>query len=206
MKILLTFLLIVCLLSCSSRSKTQENDHRQKNLTQSSTLQLEKPFDFSKFLIEKRKLGNIEIGMTIFEAEVHFKGLKKIEDEAANLGYGGGSSSFLYYFDDEIIFALIPRAYTDTITLIVAIHKHLRTNNGLSPNSSVQDLLEVYPDLVVYPNQITLTEFAIDKENEWYFEFGTDVNNQIGEYDGSNFDGPSRPTRLDIKASWIEIK
>lgn len=206
MENLLTFLLIVCLLSCSSRPQIQEGEQRQKNLSQSDALHLENSFDFSKFLIEKGKLGNIEIGMAISQAEMHFQGLKKIENEAANFGYGGSSSSFLYYLDDEIIFALIPHANTDNITLIIAIHKHLRTINGLSPKSSVQELLEVYPDLVIYPNQITLTEFAIDNENDWHFAFGTDVNNQIGDYDSSNFDGPSKPKRLDIKASWIEIK
>lgn len=206
MKNILTFLSLVYLLSCNLRPQTQDAEQSQNSLVQPSILHIEKTFDFSKFPIEKGKLGNIEIGMTISEAEKHFQGLEKIEDEAANFGYGGGSSAFLYYLDDEIVFALIPYAYTDTICLIIATHENFRTINGLSPNSTVQELIEVYPDLVVYPNQITLTEFAVDEENNWNFEFGTDSNNQIGEYDNSNFDGPSKPTRLDIKSSWIEIK
>lgn len=101
------------------------------------------------------------------------------------------------------MFALLPKYNTDTVLVIVAAHKNLRTTNGLNPNSSVQELLGKYPNLKVVQNMENGWEYIVDEQIEWGFEFVTDEKTQIGEYQHAG--EPSKPKRLTTKANWIVI-
>jgi len=85
--------------------------------------------------------------MTIEEAENQFSGLSRKEDEAVNFGFGGGSPAYLYYSGEELIFGLIPKLDSDTLLFIIVAHKNLKTQNGLNPNSSVEEILKIHPKM-----------------------------------------------------------
>lgn len=160
--------------------------------------------DFKSFKIKKERLGKITIGMTLPEAEQHLSGFRKEVSEASLFGFGGGSPAYLYYWEDEIVLGLIPKLDTDTLLFIIAAHPKLRTTNGLSPKSSVKELLEPYPNFMVIQDLMNEWEFFQDKKNGWDFIFMTDKKTEIGEY--QMFDKPSKPVRLDIRSDWITIR
>lgn len=209
MRILWTVLVGFLIFSCNS---TTEKNSNEKVI--GSELQTKKPdeklisestnFQPSEFKIKKAKLGPIKIGMTIKEAENQFDGLIKKEDVAVNFGLGGGSPAYLYYSGDKLVFGLIPSLDTDTILSIIAVNKNLETTNGLNPNSTVKELLDKYPDLIVNRDLMNGWEYFQDQENGWDFVFMTNEESQIGEY--PDLDNPSKPKRLTTKTDWIEIR
>lgn len=161
-------------------------------------------FNFNKFKIEKGQLGSIKIGMTIQEAEKHLAGFRKEVNEAVVFGFGGGSPAYLYYWKDEIVLGLIPKLDTDTLLFIIAAHPKLRTKSGLNPKSSVSQLLQQYPGLMISQDLMNEWEIFQDGKNGWDFIFMTDKQTAIGEY--GEFDRPVRPKRTDTKADWITIR
>lgn len=196
----------VCFILCfefGCNSKPNAISNKTDN-TSVAKNQSDTAFEFDSFLISKGRLGKIQIGMTIQEAEQQFKGLTKKFDEAVNFGYGGGGPAYVYYLQDELVFSLIPKLDTDTLLVIVAVHKALRTTNGLNPNSTVGQLMKCYPKLTVQQDLMNGGEFIQDEANNWDFIFLTDKNNQIGEY--AEVETPSKPIRIDIKVDWIIIR
>ena len=203
MKHILTFLIGLFLFGCNSSTKTENNQTETVPTNEKNTKQSVN-FDFDNFKILKGQLGEIKIGMTISEAEVQFPGLTKKTDEATNFGFGGGSPAYLYYSGNELLFGLIPKLETDTLLFIIAAHKNLQTTNGLNPNSTVEDLLEKYPDLTVNQDLMSGGEFFQDKMNNWDFVFKTNEQTEIGNY--PELEVPSRPKRLTTKTDWIVIR
>ena len=203
----LTVLVGVFISSCNMTTTKTSNETNieldTKNQEEKST-SMSTEFEYSDFNIKKSQLGPIKIGMTIQEAEKQFSGLKKVEDYAENFGFGGGSPAFLYYFGEELLFGLIPKLETDTLLFVVAIHRNYKTTNGLNPKSSVAELLEKYPDLMVNQDLMNCWEFFQDKENSWDFVFMTDEETEIGEY--PELEVPSKPKRLTTRTDWITIR
>lgn len=203
MKQLLTLFIGLLLFGCNSTTKKENNETTTDLIIEKKN---EQPvdFDFNKFKILKGQLGEIEIGMTIQEAELKFTGLTKKIDEAVNFGFGGGSPAYLYYSGNELIFGLIPKLETDTLLFIVAAHKKLQTTNGLNPKSTVEALLKKYPNLTVHQDLMNEWEFFQDQTNNWNFTFMTDEKTEIGEY--KDLETPSKPKRLTTKTDWITIR
>lgn len=200
MKQILIFFIGFLLFGCNSTTKTENNESQTDLTTEKETVQ----FDFDKLKILKGQLGEIKIGMTITEAETKFFGLTKKTDEAINFGFGGGSPAYLYYSEDELLFGLIPKLQTDTLLTIIAIHKKLQTINGLNPNSTVNELIQKYPNLTVQQDLMNSWEFFQDRTNKWDFIFITDEKTEIGEY--PKLEVSSKPKRLTTKTEWITIR
>ena len=160
--------------------------------------------NFNTFKIKKECLGKIKIGMSLAEAEQHLSGFRKEVSEAVLFGFGGGSPAYLYYWKDEIVLGLIPKLDTDTLLYLVAAHPKLRTTNGLKPTSSVKELLQQYPDLMVTQDLMNEWEFFQDEKNGWDFIFMTDKETEIGEY--QDLYQPAVPKRLNTKSDWITIR
>jgi hypothetical protein len=203
MKQLITIFISLFLFSCNSTFK-KETSEANLDSTQKTEKSISSAFDFKSFKIMKEQLGGIKIGMTIAEAETHFSGLVKKVDEAVNFGFGGGSPAYLYYADNELIFGLISKLDTDSLLIIIAVHKKLRTVNGLNPNSTVSELLQKYPDLTVQQDLMNSGEFFQDTINNWDFVFMTDEKTAIGDY--PELEVPSKPKRLYKKTDWIAIR
>ncbi len=159
---------------------------------------------FDQFKISKGQLGNIKVGMRIREAEQQFSGLIKKEDYETDLGVGGGGVQYLYYSDNELMFALIPELDTDKIIFIIAAHKKMQTTNGLNPKSTVSELIQKYPNMKVAQDNVGGGEYYRDERNGWEFVFRTNENTLIGEY--PEFDSFSKPIRLTAKSDWILIR
>src|SRR5690606_28712182 len=155
-------------------------------------------------VIKKGQLGKIKIGMTLAEAERHLSGFRQEVSEASLFGCGGGSPAYLYYWKDEIVLGLIPKLDTDTLLFMIAAHPKLRTTNGLNPKSSINELLQQYPDLMVMQDLMNEWEFFQDKKNGWDFIFMTDRTTEVGEY--IKDDIPAKPKRLNTKTDWITIR
>ncbi|MCF1753358.1 hypothetical protein [Mariniradius sediminis] len=203
MKRISTFLIGLFLFGCNSTTRTENNEAGTVSTNEKKSEQ-SVDIDFDNFKIRKGQLGEIKIGMTITEAEKQFTGLKKKTDEATNFGFGGGSPAYLYYLGDELLFGLIPRLETDTLLLIIAAHKNLLTTNGLNPNSTVEDLIEKYPDLTVNQDLMSGGEFFQDKTNNWAFVFRTNKQTEIGDY--PELEVPSKPKQLTTHTDWIVIR
>lgn len=163
-----------------------------------------KMFAFDDFLIQKGKLGSIFIGMTVPQAEQYLVGLMKMQVSSLDFGIDGDSEAYMYSKGEKPVLALIPAMLSDTILYIAAIHKDLKTINGLSAKAKVQDLLKVYPDMNVVVNQIALWEFMYDAHNQWEFVFMTDEHNWIGKYEEGV--ETSKPFRQDISSDWVLIR
>lgn len=161
-------------------------------------------FDSHNLNILKGSLGDIKIGMTITEAEKQFNGLIKKSEDAACFGFDGGGSAYLYHSGEKLLFALIPKLATDTVLFIVAADSTLKTSKGINPNSTVADLVKVYPGLMVQQDLMNGWEFFQDEVNGWDFVFVTDKETEIGEYPVLEL--PSKPKRLLAKANWIVIR
>ncbi len=203
-KLLLTLLFGILIFGCNTATE-------KKNPEFKPVLTIEKPtkkavdFDFDKFKISKGRLSDIEIGMNIKEAESKFNGLVKKDGLSGNFGFGPyDSPAYLYCSGDELMFALIPRLNTDTLMFIIAAGKQFKTTNGLSPNSTIGELIEKYNDLTVQQDLLNGWEYFHDKVNELDFVFMTDEKTKIGEY--TELEVPSKPKRLEIKADWIIIR
>lgn len=160
--------------------------------------------DIPKFKIKKGQLGKIKIGMTLAEADRHLSGFRQEVSEASLFGFGGGSPAYLYYWKDEIVLGLIPKLDTDTLLFLIAAHPKLRTTNGLNPKSSINELLQQYPHLMVMQDLMNEWEFFQDKKNGWDFIFMTDRETEVGEY--IKDDIPAKPKRLNTKMDWITIR
>jgi hypothetical protein len=199
--------ILFLMLSCNSKKQkieTNENIVEVNPTETDSKTELDVvPFDHSKYLIQKGRLGNMQIGMTISEAEEQFNGLRKEVNEAVNFGYGGGSPAYLYYKEDKVIFGLIPTLNTDTIFLIIAASPKLTTSNGLNPNSTVEEILNKYPNIKVNQNLMNSWEEIWDTTNNWEFVFMTE-DKTVGEY--PELEVPSKLININIKTDWITIK
>lgn len=208
-KRLLLGIMLLILVSCSEKRKSDAAENSKNDFTQSKMTSLKNPnqstdFEFDKFVIAKGRLGSIKIGMTIQEAEMQFSGLEKKIDEATNFGFCGGSPAYLYSLGDEQVFGLIPKLDTDTLLIILAFSEKLCTSNGLNPKSNVSDLLQQYPKLTVKQDLMNGWEFFEDKKNNWGFIFITDEKNQIGVY--PKIGATSKPKLVSTKADWITIE
>ena len=163
MKQLFALLLILFLAGCNSPAQTdsKKDNARPENNKLNESMQ---EFKLENYKITKGHLGNIKIGMTVAQAETHFRGLRKEVDEATNFGFGGGSPAFLYYFGDELIFGLIPELDNDSLLFIIAASKKLQTSNGLNPKSTVKELVQKYPNMRVSQNLMNGWEYFQPKE------------------------------------------
>ncbi|TAF35482.1 MAG: hypothetical protein EAZ57_09610 [Cytophagales bacterium] len=202
MKKILVIAFGAMLWSCGSNTSSTENT--AVTTSNSENVATAGAFDFAAFKIGKAQLGPIKIGMDVAEAEKLFSGLTKETDEGGNFGYGGGSPSYLYYKDKELVFGLVPEMNEDKIFAIMAIHPNLQTESGLTPNSSVGDILKVYPNLDVNYSEMNEWEFMEDTENNWSFVFMTEKGKQISTHAGTGL--ALKPQNKDIKANWVAIE
>ncbi len=151
MRTYLTVITISLFVACTQQKNLEQvtNNLRLQDQEKAANTESKVDFNFSTFVIDKARIGPIRIGMTITQAEKHLKGLPKGVNEATAFGYGGGGPAYIYNLGRQPLLALIPKLNMDTILLIIAAHKDLKTTNGLNPNSTVADLLEKYPSLTI---------------------------------------------------------
>ena len=203
---LIYILLLTVIWSCNQSADKKEKTEQLKEAKSESTtdeLLEASTFDYHEFEIKKGQLGEIKIGMTISEAEQKSKGLKKEIGQATSFGYGGGSPAYLYYDKDKVAFGLIPTLDTDTVLLIIAGYAEFTTTNGLTPNSTVKEISEKYPEVKVNQDLMNGWEYISDTTNNWDFVFMTDEKT-VGEY--PELEVPSNLKNMEIKSDWITIK
>ena len=200
----LAILLLTFACSCHPTNEKENGLNEEPTKVQTNPNNRKEVFDYDKFVIGKGQLGEIRIGMTIYEAEQTFTGLSKKVGLATGFGFGGGSPAYIYYKDDQIVFALIPTLNTDTLVFIVAADPSLTTSNGLNPESSVEDLVRLYPGIKVNQDIMNGWEIISDTTNNWDFVFMTETDKTVGDY--PELEVPSDPVNVKIKSDWITIK
>lgn len=161
-------------------------------------------FNFGNFIIQKHRVGNVRIGMTLSQADKLIKGLDKQEEEALSFGYDGGSKAVFYYIDDELVFAFIPKLDTDTIMCIIAAHPELKTINGLTASATVGEISKKYTAVYIHFDEMSESEIFYDINNEWDFVFLTEEGERIGKY--TEIDKPYKALYFDIPCDWIVVK
>ncbi|UZR94916.1 hypothetical protein [Chondrinema litorale] len=160
--------------------------------------------DYSKFIISKGKIGEIEIGMSITEAKSKLKQLEVAECSAYEFGFSGGSPAYLFLHNDKRLFALIPELGSEKVIFIVAIARELNTYNNLSPKSKVDELITVYPEMTINQDIMNSWEYFKDEKNNWTFNFKTEEEKTVGFY--PQLEEPSMPHNLEIFSDWIVIR
>lgn len=198
--------LLMAIWSCSpsaDRGGAKQESDRAYQSSAIDSKEASSPFNYDKFEISRGRLGEIEIGMTISEAEEKFVGLQKETGQATNFGYGGGSPAYLYIDQDNMAFGLIPSLNTDTILFIIAASDKFRTTNGLNPHSRVRDISKIYPRIKVNQDLMNGWEYISDETNNWDFVFRT-KEETVGVY--PELEVPSDLVNLDIIADWIRLK
>lgn len=204
MKISLSFVILILLFSCKNKTEKQTETWNKKVQVTKVVKKTTTEFDFEKFKIANKKVGEIKIGMKISDAEKFLNQLIKTEVEAYDFGFDGGGSAYIYSLKNEPVIALIPKRDSDELLAIIAISKNLETNNGLNPKSKVAEIQTKYPDIKVNQDVMMDWEFIQDKKSNLQFIFMTNENNQIGEY--IELEIPVKPKRTNIEADWIEVK
>jgi len=86
---------------------------------------------------------------------------------------------------------------------IIAASPKLNTTNGLTTNSTVNEISIKYPNIKVNQDLMNGWEYISDTVNNWGFVFMTE-DKTVGEY--PELEVPSDLKNLDIKPDWITIK
>ncbi len=205
MKIKLTLVILIILqLSCKNDTEKQIKPSNSGTHKVESQKKKTKEFDFEALKISKGQIGEIKVGMNIYDAEKKLNELTKKEAEAYDFGYDGGGKAYIYSLENEPILALVPKRDSEEILVIIALSKNLKTNNGLNPKSKVTEIQEKYPNIEINQDLMMSWEFMSEKKNNWDFVFMTEENNRIGEY--KEIEVPTKPKRTDTKMDWITIK
>ena len=198
--ILSSFLLFI--VSCNTKPGSSSNDN--SHLRTPVYTEPEESFNFSEFLIAKHHLGRIYVGDDIKDVDSIIHNLTKQEIEAWELGFDGGGVAYLYLFEDEPVFGLIPAYETDSIIGIVALHTKLKSKNGIHPGMTAGNLSSYYPNELFYEDLLTGREALFDSLNSLIFVFETDSTNRIGMYPeievGSTLINP------DPEIDWVLIR
>lgn len=159
---------------------------------------------FENWQIEKKKLGPISIGMTIRQVDSILYDLSKQEGVALDFGFGGGSPAFIYSLDTIPMLAVVQSLNNKKVFAIVAINSIFKTNSGLHPQMSVSQLLESYPLMNFYLDDMNGWEFCTDDIQKWTFMFCTTSQTQIGKYFSP--DKPSKAKKNIATNTWIIIQ
>ncbi len=173
-------------------------------IASASWLQAQTSFNFGNYIIQKHRVGNIRVGMTLSQADKLIKGLSKDEEEALSFGFDGGGKAKTYLLDDELVFALIPKPGTDTILCIVAAHPDLKTINGLTASATVGEISKKYTSVYIHFDEMSETEMFFDVANDWDFIFLTEEGERLGKY--TAIDKPYKALYFDIPCDWIVVK
>lgn len=181
-----------------------EIEENQKIDSANTVTEKEDLFSISDFKIGERKIGPIQIGMTVEETEQELSDFTKEETTSYEFKYGGGGPVYIYKYNEEPVLATMTGYNSDTVRILVALHEDLKTLNGLSPKSSVAEIVETYPSIMVNQDLMSGGEFIKDTLHNWSFVFDTNDDNEIGEY--PVVEVPSEPKRLNATADWIIVR
>ena len=196
------------LFSCKEETKVQKEETIETIETvENGETDIRKPeegFPFDDFRIEKGHLGPIKIGMPLQEAEKYLKDLSRKRCDPFDFGYDGGGDAFIYYLEDKPVVALVPEQETNLLLAIAAIHKDLRTADGLHPNASIKEIQAIYPDISLYQNLMMSWEFLYEEKNDWEFVFMKGPDHQIGVYE--NTEAPGKVKDSSVTADWVTIR
>lgn len=197
-------ILIILQFSCKNDTEKQIGTWNNGIQKIKSHKEETKKFDFEKFEISKGQIGEIKVGMNIYDAEKKLNELTKREVEAYDFGFDGGGKAYVYSLENEPIIVLIPKRDSEEILVIVALNKNLVTNNGLDPKSKVSEIQEKYSNIEINQNLMMGWEFMYDEKNNWEFVFTTTDDDRIGEY--KEIEVPTKLIRTETKMDWIIIK
>lgn len=200
-------ILLVCLATASCREAAVDKENPIDSSEVLISVEDEHDsaaFDFSRFKIGEGRVGNISVGQTLNQAESELVDLKREEIESYGVGFDGGGTVYLYSYNNEPVLALVPSHESDTLIAIVAIHRELKTINGLHPQMKVKELVAKYPDMLFYQDLLNGGEYSDDLENRWNFVFNTKEENEIGVY--PKLEVGSKAHNLRPEMAWITIK
>lgn len=196
-KILLIFI-VLSLLACSGKIK-DEISETDKIIDVKSMKEL----NFSDYKVYKGQIGGIKIGMKISSLKDTLSKFSKQQVGAYDFGFDGGGDAFLYSYNNEPVFALVPAHETDSIIAIIGLHKNLIFKSGFQIGMTVKEILKFQPNCTINLNLMSDWEEIHDDKNDFILVFLTDETNRIGKYKAIN--ESSKPINLNPKLTWITI-
>lgn len=196
-------LLLFSVVACTTNSKQQLSDEDQNDVFEVADTITQDELDFAAYTMEKGRLGEIKVGTKIASLQGTLNQFEVQQIEAYDFGFDGGGEAFLYSYQNEPVFALIPAYETDSIIAIIGLHQKLQTSSGIHVNMSVKEIMKVYPHCKVDLNFMTDWEEIYDRQNDFLFVFVTDEKNRIGKY--TEIGKLSKPLNLHPTLSWITL-
>lgn len=172
--------------------------------TTSSDIAQQSTLNYSDWLIGKKSLGPLKIGMSMKEVDSILVSMNKQVGLALDFGFGGGSPAYVYSIDTVPILAVVQALNSKKVFAIVVLSDQLKTASGLHPKMKVYQLLEVYPQMEFYLDYMNGWEIASDDTNQWSFIFVTNKSNQIGIYPQQ--EKPSLAKKTIATNTWILIQ
>lgn len=160
--------------------------------------------NYKTWMIQKKSLGPIFIGMDIKVTDSILSNFKKQNAVAEDFGYSGGSPAYIYSVNNEPIFAIVQSLNNKKVYAIIAISEQLKTENGIHPKMSVEELLINYPKMKFSIDTMNGWECSEDVSNQWDFIFITNSKNRIGLY--TNPEQSTYPRRTSAQNTWITIR
>lgn len=160
-----------------------------------------KKVNFNEYVVSKGKLGSIELSMTISECNKALTPFTRVVRDAYDFGFDGGGISYVYSYEDQPVFALIPAYETDSIIAIAVLSDRIPFENKSYVGISVKELLEQNPKQQVYINlMMNWEELLLEKEQLVYI-FNTSETNRIGKY--AEIGEPGEAIFLSPKTDWV---
>jgi len=156
-----------------------------------------------KIIISKGKVGELKIGMTLADGRALMKEYDEKSYDSNTFGIGGGSTAYFYSQNGDGILALIPNSNGE-VKYIQVFSTNYQTSSGIKPNSSLGDLLKVYPDLELKSNLMTNNEYFKDVENNFSFvfmtnEFGNERESNSSEVNGNQIDNSEKIDYIQVQ-------
>lgn len=177
------------------------DDHTEESHSDTT---LDQDVNYQNWVIQKKSLGPISIGMDIKVADAILSSFNKQNALAEDFGFSGGSPAYIYSINNEQILAILQTLNTKKVYAIIALSEHLKTESEISPKISVEELLKFYPKMKFFLDPMNDWEYSEDLVNQWDFIFITNSKNRIGIY--PNPEQSSLPRRIAIKSTWITIR
>jgi hypothetical protein len=152
--------------------------------------------------ISNKTFGKLTIGMPVTSLQQLYPDMKTEERPVYEYGVDGETMGILLKNQAQPYLYLWTMKGDSKIHGITALSPDLQTPNGLKVGSTVAEILTLYPNCEAGISYIDDTEFIYIEDLGLRFEFLTDPDSRIGEYD---FNDDPQPEFLKFKSKTAKV-
>lgn len=160
-------------------------------------------FPSENFLINTRFIGNVAIGMSMSEVRRNYHDCEFATIPAWHYCIDGGGDGVVISKDKQELLFVCPTYGIDSVCLIMALSPRFHTSDGLTPSSSIGQLLKLHPGMKIYNNMMCAGEYFKDDTNRMIYEFASGDSSLVGVYKPGEFATTQFDTTRKIDRIWI---